>query len=245
MGSVSNFCDCKNTQNNSCMDAVSFDEIQNMICPMRTLPNNSKRDFLTNSLNNTMSIEDLIKKQAVNKIIRAYREYKLYKEEKLKYNTYMNGNDINFENFEDINDDEDNNDMKLKHKKKKKVNFLQNILIPDDKIENSNEDNQNGEDNYQSNESQNSENKETNDNNNNRIKKNKYTKNHENISDRMKYSSSSIKTIYRGGGSKKQKEGFGINIWNDAAKYIGYYKNNKAEGYGKFTAANDTYQGEF
>ena len=99
------------------MDAVSFDEIQNMICPMRTLPNNSKRDFLTNSLNNTMSIEDLIKKQAVNKIIRAYREYKLYKEEKLKYNTYMNGNDINFENFEDINDDEDNNDMKLKHKK--------------------------------------------------------------------------------------------------------------------------------
>ena len=60
----------------------------------------------------------------------------------------------------------------------------------------------------------------------------------------MKYSSSSIKTIYTGGGSKKQKEGFGINIWNDAAKYIGYYKNKKAEGYGKFTAGNDTYQGE-
>ena len=78
----------------------------------------------------------------------------------------MNGNDINIDNYVDIIDEEDNNDMKLKYKKKKKVNFLQNALIQDDKIENSNEDNQNDEEDSHSNESQNSENKETNDNNN-------------------------------------------------------------------------------
>ena len=94
-------------------------------------------------------------------------------------------------------------------------------------------------------ESQNSENKETNDNNNNQKKKNTLTKNNDGFSDRMKYSSSSIKTIYTGGGIKNQKEGFGINKWNDVAKYIGYYRNNKAEGYGKFIAGNDLYQGEF
>ena len=245
MGSVSNFCDCKNSSSNSCMNGLYFDEMQNMICPSRTWTNNSRKDFLTNRFNNNISLEELIKIQAVNKIIRVYREYKLYKQEKLKYNTCMNGNNIIIENYDDLNDDEDNNDIKLKYKKKKKVNFLQNVLIQDDKNENSNEDNQNNEENSHSNESQNSENKETNDNNNNQKKKNTSTKNNDGFSDRMKYSSSSIKTIYTGGGTKNQKEGFGINKWNDEAKYIGYYRNNKAEGYGKFIAGNDLYQGEF
>ena len=75
--------------------------------------------------------------------------------------------------------------------------------------------------------------------------KNKYSKNHDSLSDRLRNSMSSIKTFYTGGGNKDQKEGFGINIWNDEAKYMGYYKNNKAEGYGKFMAGNDIYRGEF
>ena len=188
MGSVSNFCDCRNESSNSCMNGLTFDEMKNMICPTKTWTNNSRRDFLTSRFNKNMTIQDLIKKQAVNKIIRAYRKYKLFKEKKLKYNNGMNG-------YEDINDYEDNNGKKLKHKKKKKVSFAQNILIQNDIIENSNEDIQNNEENYHSNESQNSENKETNDNNNNQIKKNKNSKNHEGFSNRMKSSSSSIKTV--------------------------------------------------
>ena len=98
MGSVSNFCDCKNSSSNSCMNGLYFDEMQNMICPSRTWTNNSRKDFLTNRFNNNISLEELIKIQAVNKIIRVYREYKLYKQEKLKYNTCMNGNNIIIEN---------------------------------------------------------------------------------------------------------------------------------------------------
>ena len=118
MGSVSNFCDCLNTQNSS------FDIIQNMVFTKRTLTNNSKREFITITLNNDMSIEDLIKKQAINKIIRAYREYKLYKEEKLKYKTenpnkdFQNGEDNyhsneiqNNENIETYNNYSKNRDI--------------------------------------------------------------------------------------------------------------------------------------
>ena len=53
---------------------------------------------------------------------------------------------------------------------------------------------------------------------------------------------------YIGGkGSPNSKEGFGITIWNNANKtrYIGYYKNNKANGYGKFIDGIDKYFGEF
>ena len=42
-----------------------------------------------------------------------------------------------------------------------------------------------------------------------------------------------------------QKNGFGITIWNNNSKYIGFYRNNKAEGYGKFIDGNDEYKGEF
>ena len=41
------------------------------------------------------------------------------------------------------------------------------------------------------------------------------------------------------------KEGFGISIWNNKTKYIGTYKNNKADGYGKFIDENLKYKGEF
>ena len=48
-------------------------------------------------------------------------------------------------------------------------------------------------------------------------------------------------------GDKKNgiKEGFGIQIWLGGAKYIGYYHNDKAEGFGQFIAANDKYEGQF
>ena len=43
------------------------------------------------------------------------------------------------------------------------------------------------------------------------------------------------------------KEGFGIKIMANNVKYIGYFKNNKSEGYGKFININknDIYYGEF
>ena len=41
------------------------------------------------------------------------------------------------------------------------------------------------------------------------------------------------------------KNGFGIKIMPNNAKYIGYFKNNKSHGYGKFINRNDIYYGEF
>ena len=254
MGSTnSNFCQCKNLVDESCMKTFSFEDIKNMICPQTNPTIPSKKEFLLSSNNHILSLDEHIKRQAVNKIIKAYRAYKLNKSEQLKYNTFLNRNNYN---ANELNEEIDNSDSKLKDKKQKKVNFLQDLIKQSDKVENSLEEydpdnynnNNNNEESSHTNESQISENKESTKIKiriNNHSKKNKYSKNIGSISDRLRNSITSIKTFYTGGGNKDQKEGFGINIWNDEAKYIGYYKNNKAEGYGKFMAGNDIYKGEF
>ena len=246
MGS-SNFYDCKNLSDNNCMNSSTLEEIKNMICPVNNPTISSRREFLSNSSNNNLTITDHIKKQAVNKIIKAYREYKINQEEKLKINIYNNNNKIN----EEQNEVEENNDInKLKNKIKNKINFLQNEISENDKEENSLEDNN---DFFKTHESKNCHNNQNQENpqfnshinDNNQNNKNQFLKIHDNSSERVKNSLASIKTIYIGEGNKDQKEGFGINKWGDEAKYIGYYKNNKAEGYGKFIAGNDIYKGEF
>ena len=46
--------------------------------------------------------------------------------------------------------------------------------------------------------------------------------------------------------SNDSKEGFGICLWNNSkTKYIGTFKNNKADGYGKFIDQNIKYKGQF
>ena len=50
---------------------------------------------------------------------------------------------------------------------------------------------------------------------------------------------------YIGQKMNNQKNGFGIKIMADEAKYIGYFKNNKSEGFGKFITNSDSYFGEF
>ena len=85
--------------------------------------------------------------------------------------------------------------------------------------------------------------KNTNTNNNNA-----YDSSTENSSKLKQIRASSMNNIsisYIGDKVNGQKEGFGIQTWNGGAKYIGTYKGNKAEGYGKFIASNDRYEGEF
>ena len=203
MGSDSNFCNCKN---------LSDDSFSNMICPTDYSRTSVKKEFITNSINKNISKEELIKSQAVNKIIRNYRNYIKNKttKEGLLVNDYSNNN--NSENEDKI-------------KSYKNINFLKNsnYLNDNNTLEKENDKNDNTKG----------------------LKKIKYNKNIENISDRLKNSNASLRTLYIGGGTKDQKEGFGINIWLDDAKYIGYFKNNKAEGYGKFIGGNDIYLGEF
>ena len=50
---------------------------------------------------------------------------------------------------------------------------------------------------------------------------------------------------YIGEKSHDLKEGFGIGIWNNKIKYIGTFKQNKAEGYGKYIEGNIKYKGQF
>ena len=58
-------------------------------------------------------------------------------------------------------------------------------------------------------------------------------------------SMSNVTTSYIGDKINGMKEGFGMQTWGGGAKYIGYYKANKAEGIGKFIASSDRYEGEF
>lgn len=42
------------------------------------------------------------------------------------------------------------------------------------------------------------------------------------------------------------REGYGVQVWTDGAKYEGYWKDNMAEGRGIFWhAEGDVYEGEF
>ena len=50
---------------------------------------------------------------------------------------------------------------------------------------------------------------------------------------------------YIGQKINNKKNGFGIKIMADEAKYIGFFKNNKSEGLGKFITKTYTYYGEF
>jgi len=44
----------------------------------------------------------------------------------------------------------------------------------------------------------------------------------------------------------KDREGFGIQVWTDGARYQGHWKANKAHGSGTFWhAEGDIYEGEF
>ena len=89
---ASDFCSCKSISDGSCFDSVTFQDLDNLICPENTSTIYNKREFLSNSFNNNndITIDELIKKQAVNKIIKAFRTYKINKLEQIKYsNSYI------------------------------------------------------------------------------------------------------------------------------------------------------------
>ena len=99
---LSNYCNCKNFCNNIYMISDSLEE------DMRAQTISSRREFISISNNHNLTINYYIKKQAVNKIINAYREYKRNQEEQLRINTYNDNEEINQErNEEDENDDID------------------------------------------------------------------------------------------------------------------------------------------
>lgn len=52
-------------------------------------------------------------------------------------------------------------------------------------------------------------------------------------------------TKYIGQKVDDNKEGFGIQLWVGGGKYVGYFINNKAHGYGIFVADGDRYEGQF
>ena len=46
--------------------------------------------------------------------------------------------------------------------------------------------------------------------------------------------------------NNKDREGFGVQVWPDGAKYQGYWAQNKAHGKGTFWhAEGDVYEGDF
>ena len=68
---ASDFCSCKSISDGSCFDSITFQDLDNLICPENTSTIYNKREFLSNSFNNNnndITIDELIKKQAVNKI---------------------------------------------------------------------------------------------------------------------------------------------------------------------------------
>ena len=97
-------------------------------------------------------------------------------------------------------------------------------------------------------ETNNTDNKTTKDNLNNKMSSyNHFSKNSIHIStfSHMQGLSFERQKSYRGGKINGKKDGFGINILSNNSQYIGYHKNNKAHGFGKYIDGNVIYEGEF
>ena len=250
MGGNYNFCDCKDNGKGEETNLGIMDEFNNLICPMKRVP--SKKDFTFRSQNQNLSIDDYKKNAAVNKIIRAYREYKdNQKNKNTIYEIVDNSNYDNINNSFNKNilregrnknkvrfkmDNTENNSFNSSKNKSNNENEKKNIFS--EKELKSNENINNNNEIYSNNNNNNSKNNKENNNNSNSYNNNK-------IFDQVKNISPRKPITYIGNRINDSKEGFGINIWSNEAKYIGYFKNNKAHGYGKFIAGKDIYQGEF
>ena len=244
MGNTDNFCDCKNITSTEETNLSKIDDIIYMFCPQKTLQSHKKNDFTFNSNNSNLSINDHRRKAAVNKIIKTYREYKQNTDKNINKNgentieKQMNGQFTQnaFCSFEK-EDNQIKRKFTLTHNKNENK-LKSNIRNNNDFFNLCKNKNQNQikaiDTKY--NNSENIEISENNDENN-------YNK--KLIFGQTKNSSTDKSISYLGVKIKGSKEGFGINIWDEDTKYIGYYKNNKANGYGKFIAGKDIYKGEF
>ena len=209
MGTVYNFCDCKNTDPRS---EENFPVLYNKeLLYYNTSPINSKKNSLKKFNNKSSNdiIEEIKRKNAINLILKKYRQYKSRSHINSSY---------------DITTDKEDKTNQFKIKNLKNYKKSRNL-----------------EDNYFS--------KINLFNNSNYIFNNNSKRN-------LNYSNSSLKKIgtqdlinntiyYIGQKINNQKNGFGIKILANEAKYIGFFKNNKSEGFGKFITKSDSYFGEF
>lgn len=188
MGADYNFCDCKNNdprlEQNLPISNDTLDKFKGGFSNSKNFISNNPNSNEETDLNYELGLIRI--KNAVNKILRTYREYK----QRQKNNDYNNKSNKNSKNYNP------------------------NPNQPD------------------------------------KIKDFSYTySNLSNSSRRKKTHMQSISSeiiSYIGERDKNGlKNGFGIQIWNKEAKYVGYFKNDCAEGYGKFMAGDDTYEGEF
>jgi hypothetical protein len=269
MGNESNFCNCKPIAE----EISNFDFMNNInyyLCPSKNESN--KKNFGFQANNQNLTIEDYTKKSAINKIIKIYREYKKNKKSTLNNETLEYINKSNNKKTNSICSSNLLRDSKYGNQSRNKE-FSSNGNIPSYNCSsNKMSDNDNNQikhfisDKYETNEMNNNNedeyNKEINENNLNYNKKNtikdklysnkdsqdSYRENSSSSNrayGKMKRKSSGKQIIYVGNKVNDSKEDFGITIWNEDTKHIGYYKNNKANGYGKFIAGKNIFQGEF
>ena len=72
---------------------------------------------------------------------------------------------------------------------------------------------------------------------------NNYSPNNSSILKKIKFRNKAL--LYIGDNKEGKKHGFGKQIWTKDSYFIGYYKDNEANGIGKFVSLNNIYAGEF
>ena len=249
MGNL-NLCDCKNNifsiKQESNLKRESFNSEQYSSRNNREMLKGIKNNIELNSTSK-INLNEIIKINAVNKIIKQYRLYKNKQSENNNNNIY-NNNNFSYKQSKDNTKNEYSENNLYNSSLNNNSNFSSNKNLANSlkNIPNLNLKNNINNSSYNNNNSNN------NNLNNNNIQLNNNPL--ENInkemislttSSKIKNNFSNHTTSYIGSKLNNLKDGFGIQKWSNGAKYIGYYKNDKAHGLGKFLTSDDTYEGEF
>jgi hypothetical protein len=201
MGAAYNFCDCKNNDPRleERLPSLSHKKLSYLNNPPNMITSNKK--ILTRNQHSEYSLDESKRTNAVNLIIKKYRQHKLRNTMDTSYNKTTENNKPN-KNTNLILNNINNNT------KSRNAFELNEYLGQNDNCDNSKKLNSKG---------------------------NK-THTHDNINATI---------FYIGEKENNMKNGFGIKYMANEAKYIGYFKDNKSEGYGKFITDSDSYFGEF
>ena len=246
MGNANTFCECNNIRDGIESNLGWTKELNNYLCPFGKNINSNKRDESSFNMQNKQDrlskdeerILYILQKNAAIHINNAVRQFLQNKHR--NSNNYNNIGMIKNNKNKRISKEQIEEEITTANLKNNLSENKQSIYNDNEKIRFRN--------NY-NNHNNNNNNNEFDLSNNN---VSNYDKESENVTEltkspRLRQMSGLLgKSIsYVGGELNNQKDGFGIQIWNNEAKYKGFYKNGKANGLGMLVTGNDQYLGEF
>ena len=246
------FCNCKKSIEEDETNLCFIDNCNNLLCPLKK----DQTKDLNYNFSNQILIDNYKMKSAMNKIMKAYRKYRQNKNNDITNNKLRGRPTTTNEytnNIKDIKSTKGEDYFKVEETCKNNAYNINEtsikIELNNDIIESTQNNNNNNNNNtiitIQNNNNTNNNDKAEIQIENTKEDNNLKNNNNNDFFHEMKNNLMGNPKTYLYSNKNDYKEDFGITIWNNEVKHIGYYRNNKAHGYGKLIEGKILYKGEF